>query len=94
MKVQLGARIRLAVFPFAGVLLFLVHGPAAKAQSREPLKFFREYAGLDEGQISAIRNGRAVAKILESRTPDEVFVCSAPFMSSPLRRSTLRWRRT
>lgn len=82
MRVQLRARIRFAVFPFAGALLFLIHGPAAKAQTGEPLKFFREYAGLDEGQISAIRKGRAVAKILESRTPDEVFVFGSVYVES------------
>jgi hypothetical protein len=73
MRVQMEPESDLQCSPSLGRCFFLIHGPAAKAQSGEPLKFFREYAGLDEGQISAIRNG-AVAKILESRTPAEVFV--------------------
>jgi hypothetical protein len=32
----------------------------------EPYKFFREFAGLNEEQIAAIRSGKAVAKVVES----------------------------
>ena len=66
------ARIR---FPklFPGLLLLsLVQLPASNAQNVEPFKFFRDYVGLKEDQITAIRNGKAVAKVIESRTPDEV----------------------
>ena len=45
--------------------------------SEEPYKFFRETVGLNEEQIAAIRSGKAVARIIESRTPDEVFVFGA-----------------
>ncbi len=31
----------------------------------EPYKFFREFAGLNEEQIAAIRSGKAVAKVVE-----------------------------
>jgi len=55
-------------------LLSLVQLPASNAQNVEPFKFFRDYVGLKEDQIAAIRNGKAVAKVVESRTPDEVFV--------------------
>jgi hypothetical protein len=82
MKGKLGTRFRLALRAFAWIFLFLIQGSATKAQSAEPFKFFREYAGLDEGQISAIRNGKAVAKILESRTPDEVFVFGSVYVHS------------
>ena len=34
----------------------------------EPHKFFREVVGLNEEQISAIRSGKAVAKVVESPT--------------------------
>jgi len=44
-----------------------VHG-----QNTEPFKFFREYIGLNDEQIAAIRSGKALAKIVESPTPDEV----------------------
>jgi hypothetical protein len=40
----------------------------------EPHKFFREFVGLNEEQIAAIRSGKAVAKVIESPTPDEVYV--------------------
>jgi len=52
-------------------------------QSAEPCKFFRECVGLTEDQMSEIRNGKAIAKILESRTPDEVFVFGAVYVKAP-----------
>jgi hypothetical protein len=48
-----------------------------EGQSREPVKFFREYVGLSDEQISAIQSGKAIAKVLDSRMPDEVFVFGA-----------------
>lgn len=48
----------------------------------EPYKFFHEYIGLNDGQIQTIRNGKALAKILESRTPDEVFVFGSVYVKS------------
>jgi hypothetical protein len=56
--------------------------PVCNAQDVEPLKFFRNYVGLHEDQITAIRNGKAVAKIVESRTPDEVFVFGSVYLRS------------
>jgi hypothetical protein len=51
-------------------------------QSGEPFKFFREYVGLNNEQIASIRSGKAVAKIIDSRTPDEVFVFGAVYVKS------------
>jgi len=82
MKTQLRTQCRLALLAFACIMLFLIHRPVAKAQNAEPFNFFHEYVGLDEGQISAIRNGKAVAKIIESRTPDEVFVFGSVYVQS------------
>ncbi len=48
----------------------------------EPYKFFREFAGLNEEQIAAIRSGKAVAKVVESRTPDEVFVFGSVYVEA------------
>jgi hypothetical protein len=48
----------------------------------EPYKFFREFAGLKEEQIAAIHSGKAVAKVVESRTPDEVFVFGAVYVEA------------
>jgi hypothetical protein len=64
------------------VLLSLVHLPASNAQDVEPFKFFRDYVGLKDDQITAIRNGKAVAKVVESRTPDEVFVFGSVYVQS------------
>ena len=52
----------------------------AMGQSAEPFKFFQEYVGLTGDQLSDIRNGKAIAKILESQTPEEVFVFGAVYV--------------
>jgi hypothetical protein len=57
--------------------LFALSLRAADDQSAEPFKFFKEYVGLSNEQIESIRGGKAIAKILDSRTPDEVFVFGA-----------------
>src|SRR6185437_6468279 len=62
--------------------LLLVQLPASNAQNAEPFKFFRDYVGLKEDQIAAIRNGKAIAKVIESRTPDEVFVFGSAYVQS------------
>jgi hypothetical protein len=67
------------------VLLLVLLGAAgirAGAQDREPDKFFRQYIGLNDGQIEAIRGGKAVAKVLESRTPNEVFIFGAVYIDA------------
>ena len=57
--------------------------PVTEADSPdEPYKFFREFVGLSEDQIGAIRSGKAVAKVVESRTPDEVFVFGAVYVEA------------
>jgi hypothetical protein len=76
------ARIR---FPRLFLALFLaswLQPAAANAQDVEPFKFFRDYAELKEDQIAAIRNGKAFAKVVESRTPDEVFVFGSVYVES------------
>ena len=62
------------------VLSLQVASTAAVGQSAEAFKFFREYVGLSGDQLSDIRNGKAIAKILESQTPDEVFVFGAVYV--------------
>jgi len=64
------------------LLLSVVQRPASNAQNVEPFKFFRDYVGLKEDQIAAIRNGKAVAKVVESGTPDEVFVFGSVYVQS------------
>ena len=76
------AKIRFAKwFPIL-LLLSLDRIPASSSQNIEPFKFFRDYVGLKEDQIAAIRNGKAVAKVVESRTPDEVFVFGSVYVRS------------
>jgi hypothetical protein len=76
-------RLRFSRLLFAVLLLLpLVHLPASNAQDVEPFKFFRDYVGLKKDQIAAIRNGKALAKVVESRTPDEVFVFGSVYVQS------------
>jgi hypothetical protein len=74
-------RTQLRLWILAGFFT-LSAGASAKGQEGEPFKFFREYVGLNDEQIATIRNGKAVAKIVESRTPDEVFVFGAVYLQS------------
>src|ERR1700751_4621561 len=50
--------------------------------SSEPNKFFRDFVGLNEEQIRSIRDGKAVAKILDSPTADQVFVFGSVYLNS------------
>jgi hypothetical protein len=77
---RIGIRFR-RLFPVL-FLLCCVHLPASNAQNIEPFKFFRDYVGLQEDQIAAIRSGKAFAKVVESRTPDEVFVFGSVYVQS------------
>ena len=74
-------KMRLAALTIA-VVLELSSGPVAKSQNDEPYKFFHEYIGLNDEQIASIRNGKALAKVIESRTPDEVFVFGSVYVNS------------
>ena len=56
--------------------------PDMSEQSTEPDKFFREYVGLADDQIQSIRHGKALARVLDSRTPDEVFVFGAVYIDA------------
>jgi hypothetical protein len=75
-------RIRFAIMPVTLLLLLISASFGANDQGVEPHRFFREFVGLSEDQISAIRSGKAIAKVLDSRTPDEVFVFGAVYVES------------
>jgi hypothetical protein len=77
-------RIRTEIFfVFAVILLLVVDWQLwAADQAGEPDKFFHDFIGLTDDQIRAIRAGKAVAKILESPTPDEVFVFGSIYIDS------------
>lgn len=90
MRRTMPIRIRLPKLFLALLLVSFVHLPICGAQNVEPFKFFRDYVGLKEDQIAAIRNGKAVAKVVESRTADEVFVFGSVYVqSTPERYLTL-----
>jgi hypothetical protein len=76
------ARIRFVVLLVAMLLPFITKGSYPNDGAIEPFKFFREYVGLNDDQIAAIRGGKAIARILESPTPDQVFVFGAVYVRS------------
>ncbi len=72
-------------FALALLLLLFLSGVGfgASNQVAEPYKFFRDYVGLNDDEIAAIRRGKAIAKIMDSRTPDEVFVFGSVYIGAP-----------
>jgi hypothetical protein len=65
----------------SSVLLLFVTVTQAEITD-EPDNFFHEFAGLNEGQINTIRSGKALAKVVDSRIPDEVFVFGAVYIGA------------
>lgn len=56
--------------------------PLATSQAAEPQTFFHNFVGLSDDQIRDIDAGKAVAKVLDTPTPDEVFVFGAVYINS------------
>ena len=81
---RVGIGLRLAAMVFLLQLpWFLVFGrQESGTQSAEPDKFYREYVGLTGDQIASIRSGKAIAKIIDSPTADEVFVFGSVYINS------------
>jgi len=50
--------------------------------SAEPNRFYREFIGLTDEQIGRLREGKAIAKILDSPTADQVFVFGSVYIHS------------
>jgi len=48
----------------------------------EPDTFYHKYVGLTDNEIQAIRSGQPVVKVLESRTPEELFVFGSVYIRS------------
>ncbi len=71
---------------FALILLLISQVAAGEQrtdnQATEPGRFFREFVGLTDDQFKDIRAGKAVAKVLDSGSPDEVFVFGSVFVKS------------
>ena len=57
-------------------------GISGTDQPAEPDTFFHEFIGLNGDQIREIRGGKAVAKILDSPTADQVFVFGSVYITS------------
>jgi hypothetical protein len=55
---------------------------SAGQTTREPLIFFKEQMGLSDDQIAMIARGKAVAKILPSKTPAEIIVLGTVFVKT------------
>src|ERR1700683_4377307 len=83
MNARDGGRPTMSRYLRAGVLLILISGVASVSlpQANPDLRtYFKDYIGLNDDQISAIRSGQAVAKSLHSRTGDEIFVFGAVYI--------------
>lgn len=72
--------IRIAALSVPFVTQFGV--PVAAGQASEPETFFHNFVGLSDDQIRDIRAGKAIAKVLDTPTPDEVFVFGAVYINS------------
>ena len=70
------------------VLIFLLISQARAGDQRsvnqptEPETFFREFVGLSDEQIRDVRSGKAIATVLQSPVPDEVFVFGTVYINS------------
>lgn len=61
----------------------LFGAPVSAGQTiQEPRTFFKEQIGLNDDQIAMIEGGRAVVKMLPSKTPAEVFIFGATHVNA------------
>ena len=67
-------RVTSSAIALSGLLLASPMRPAANQQVFVLDQFLKETVGLDAGQIDSVHGGKAVATVLESSTPDEIFV--------------------
>jgi hypothetical protein len=57
-------------------------GTPATDKPAEPDTFFHQFVGLNDDQVKEIREGKAVAKILDAPTADQVFVFGSVYIHS------------
>src|SRR5262245_9771034 len=63
--------------------VFLLSGTFLLGQtSNEPSTFFKEFMGLQDDQITAIQQGKAVTKVLSTKTPSEIAVFGAIYINA------------
>ena len=75
---------RIATMVVLALLLSPVIGSGIPSTDKpaEPDKFFHEFIGLNDDQIREVREGKAIAKILDSPTADQVFVFGSVYINS------------
>jgi hypothetical protein len=56
--------------------------PGVAQTSSELQAYFSQNAGLNQDEIASIRNGQPVAKALNSRNPDEIFLFGAVYINA------------
>jgi hypothetical protein len=56
--------------------------PGVSQTTSELQDFFKNSVGLSQDQIAEIRNGKAIAKVVKSRTPAEIFIFGAVYVKA------------
>jgi hypothetical protein len=74
-------------FQFAATIVFVFFlckaGMGATDDIKsEPYDYFRQYVGLNDGQIQSINNGKALAKVLDTGSADQILVFGAVYIDS------------
>lgn len=82
-RMRIGLRV-VAIVLLLDLPLFSVFGrqESASSQKAEPDNFYRQYVGLTDDQLASIHSGKAIAKIIASPSPDEVFVFGSVYINS------------
>jgi hypothetical protein len=70
---------RSACMPALAVLMIV---PGVGQPRREPYSYFRQYVHLSEAEIRSIEQGQAVAKILPSTDPEQLYVFGAVYVNA------------
>jgi hypothetical protein len=78
----MNSRVRFCILIVLVLIPVLVTWSQPRDGATEPFQFFREYVGLNDGEIRQIRSGKAVARILDSPAADEVFVFGSVYVNS------------
>jgi hypothetical protein len=81
-RMRIGLRLAAMVFLLQLSWSSIFGRQESASQSAEPDKFYREYVGLTSDQIASIHSGKAIAKIIDSPTADEVFVFGSVYINS------------
>ena len=89
-------RIRFAVTLLLVFFLCKVGMGARDDNKSEPYNYFRDYVGLNDEQIQSISNGKALAKILDTRSAESdprFWRCAHRFDAGEISQIRIRHRR-